>query len=93
MRQKKQNKNGQLFPRWCYDGIQHIPTVTYLGSRVRISKHKNIFSKGYHPNCFEEIFLITKVKNIVRWTYVIHGLNGEEVARIPYKKSCKLQNK
>ena len=57
-----------------------------MGSRVRISKHKNIFSKGYHPNCFDEIFLIKKVKNIVRWTYVIHRLNGEKVARISYKK-------
>ena len=32
---------------------------------VRISKYKNIFSKGYLPNWSEEIVIIDKVKNTV----------------------------
>ena len=44
---------------------------------VRISKYKNIFARGYVPNWFEEVFVITKVKNTVPWTYVIIGLKGE----------------
>ena len=44
---------------------------------VRISKYKNIFARGYVPNWFEEVFVITKVKNTVPWTYVIVGLKGE----------------
>ena len=34
-----------------------------VGDRVRISKDKNIFAKGYTPNWSEEVFVIKKVKN------------------------------
>ena len=50
-----------------------------IGDTVRIPKHKNIFAKGYVPNWCEEVFVITKVKNTLRWTYVISDLNGEEI--------------
>ena len=42
-----------------------------VGDHVRISKHKNIFAKGYAPNWSEEIFIINKIKNTVPWTYAI----------------------
>ena len=42
-----------------------------IGDTVRISKYRNIFPKGYVPNWFEEVFVITKVKNTVPWTHVI----------------------
>ena len=48
-----------------------------VGDRVRISKYKNIFTKGYTPNWSEEVFVIKKIKNTVPWTYVINDLNGE----------------
>ena len=35
---------------------------------VRISKCKNISSKGYGPNWSEEVFVIKKVKNTLPWT-------------------------
>ena len=41
------------------------------GDYVRISKCKIIFAKGYTPNWSEDVFVIEKVKNTVRWTYVI----------------------
>ena len=41
-----------------------------VGDHVRISKYKNIFSKGYTPNWSEEVFVIKKIKNKVPWTYV-----------------------
>ena len=44
------------------------------GYHVRILKYKNIFVKGYVPNWSEEVFVITKVKNTVPWTYVIRVL-------------------
>ena len=31
-----------------------------VGDFVRISKHKNIFAKGYTPNWYEEVFVIKK---------------------------------
>ena len=50
-----------------------------IGDTVRISKHKNIFPKGYTLNWSEEIFVIKKVKNTVPWTSVISDLNGNEI--------------
>ena len=54
---------------------------------VRISKFKSIFAKCYVPNWSEEVFVITKVKSTVSWTYVISDLNGEKIVRIFYKKN------
>ena len=39
--------------------------------RVRISKYKNIFAKGYMPNWSEEVFVIKKIKNTVPWTTLL----------------------
>ena len=55
-----------------------------VGDNVRISKYKNIFVKGYVPNCYEEVFLTTKVKNTVPWIYVISDLNREVIVRTFY---------
>ena len=60
-----------------------------IGDHVRFSKYKNIFTKGYMPNWSEEVFIITKIKNIVPWTYIVNDLNGEEVIEIIMKKNCK----
>ena len=57
-----------------------------VGDQVRISKHKNVFIKGYVSNCSEEVFVIEKVKNTLPWTYVISDLKGEEIVKIFYKK-------
>ena len=60
-----------------------------VGDHVRISKYKNIFAKGYAPNWSEEVFVVSKIKNTVPWTYVVSDLNGEEITGSFYEK--KLQ--
>ena len=40
-----------------------------VGDHVGISKYKNIFGKGYTPNWSDEVFVVSKVKNTVPWTY------------------------
>ena len=45
-----------------------------VGDLVRISKHENIFAKGYNTNWSEEDFMIKKVKNTVPWTCGITDL-------------------
>ena len=50
-----------------------------VGDRVRISKFKNIFAKGYTPNWSKEIFVVNKIKNTVPWTYELKDLNGEDI--------------
>ena len=32
-----------------------------IGDIVRVSSYKNIFAKGYNPNCSEEVFVIKKI--------------------------------
>ena len=59
---------------------------------VRISKYKNIFAKGYMSNWSEEIFIISKIKNTVPWTYVLNDLNGEEIIGTFYEKESQATN-
>ena len=63
-----------------------------VDDRVRISKYKNIFAKGYTPNWSEEIFVIKKAKNTVPWTYVINDLNSEEIMGTFYEKELQKTN-
>ena len=63
-----------------------------VGDRVRISKYKNFFAKGYMPNWSEGVFVIKKVKNTVPWTYFINDLNGEEIIRTFYEKELQKTN-
>ena len=63
-----------------------------IGDHVRISKYKNIFAKGYMPNWSEEIFIISKTKNTVPWTYVLNDLNGEEIIGTFYEKELQATN-
>ena len=50
-----------------------------VGDRVRISKFKNIFAKGYTPNWSKEIFIVDKINDKVPYTYNLKDLNGEEI--------------
>ena len=34
----------------------------------------------------KEVFVISKIKNTVPWTYVIYDLNGDEIAGTFYEK-------
>ena len=63
-----------------------------VGDRVRISKYKNIFAKGYTLNWSEEVFVIKKVKNTVPWTYVIKDLNDEEIIGTFHEKELQKSN-
>ena len=64
-----------------------------VGDWVRISKHKNIFAKGYTQNWSEKVFVVSKIKNTVPWTYVISDLNGEPITGRFDKKNWKKQIK
>ena len=75
-----------------YINIGNIDPKFKVGDRVRISKYKNIFPKGYTPNWSEEIFVIRKIKNTVPWTYIINDLNGEEIIGRFYEKELQKTN-
>ena len=50
-----------------------------VDDRVRISKFKNIFAKGYTPNWSSEIFIVDKVNDTVPYMYNLKDLNNEEI--------------
>ena len=50
-----------------------------VGDKVRISKKKELFEKGYTTRWTEEIFTITKIKRTSPKTYKIADLKGEEI--------------
>ena len=52
------------------------PTLQ-VGNYVRISKYRHIFAKGYTPNWSEEVFVLSKIKNSISWTYFINNFKGE----------------
>ena len=60
-----------------------------VGDHVRVLKYRTFFSKGYTLNCSEEIFVISKTKNTLPWTYVINDLNGEETIGTFYEKELQ----
>ena len=89
-------------------GWNHIKDNTYIdfkkqvnnrdpkfkvGDHVRIYKSKKIsFATGYTPNFSEEVFIISKIKNTVPWTYVINDLNGKEIIGTFYEKELERTN-
>ena len=64
-----------------------------VGDRDRISKYKIIFAKEYTQNWSEEVFVVSKTKNTVLWSYVISDLNGEPKLEVFMKKNLKNQIK
>ena len=41
------------------------------------------------PNWSEEIFINSKIKNTVPWTYVLNDLTGEEIIGTFYEKELQ----
>ena len=50
-----------------------------VDDRVRISRYKNIFAKGYTPNWSKEIFIVDKINDTVPYMYNLKDLNDEEI--------------
>ena len=63
-----------------------------VSDHVKIYKYKNIFAKGYIQDLSEEVFIVSKIKNTVPWTYVTNNLNGEEIIGTFYEKELEKTN-
>ena len=63
-----------------------------IDDMVRISKYKNIFAKGYIPNCSEEVFVIKKVKDTLPWRCITNYLRKKFLECFT-KTNCKKQIK
>ena len=65
------------------------PKKFKVGDRVRISKKKKIFEKGFTPNWREELFIIKEVKPTIPVTYSIVDLNGENIKGTFYQQELQ----
>ena len=60
-----------------------------VGVHVRISKHKNIFAKGYTPNWSEEILLLKKLKTQFQGHMSLMILMVKKLLEHFMKMNCK----
>ncbi len=58
---------------------RHYQNVYKVGEKVRISKYKHIFTKGYTPNYTTEVFTISKVQNTLPKTYILEDETGKKI--------------
>ena len=77
---EKQNENKvymTLYPDEVDRG--NIKHKFKVGDKVRITKKKSIFEKGYTPRWTEEIFTVSELRYTDPPTYKITDMNGEEI--------------
>lgn len=86
---KKQNEPTvyrNLYP--LVMNLKIYPKFT-VGDKVRISKKKYIFDKGYTPSWTEEIFTISKIQLTHPPTYKITDFNGEDIIGTFYEQELQ----
>ena len=90
---KKKNEN--LVWRNLYDRTTERKRLAFespkyaIGDKVRITKKKRQFEKGYTPNWTEEIFTISKIQYTKPITYKIIDFNDEEIEGTFYEQELQ----
>jgi hypothetical protein len=60
-----------------------------VGDKVRITKKKKTFEKGYTPRWTEEIFTVSKIQYTDPITYKITDMNGEDIQGTFYEQELQ----
>ena len=63
-----------------------------VGNKVRITKKKKTFEKGYTTNWTEEIFTVIKVQATIPFTYKIEDTRGEQIHGTFYEEELQKTN-
>ena len=70
----------QVFKKLYTDKVKSKSIPKFLvGDKVRISRKKKTFEKGFTPNWTEELFTINEVKKTIPPTYIIQDMKGEVI--------------
>jgi transposase InsO family protein len=77
-----------------YSNIKPITTTNKfkVGDRVRITKYKKHFEKGYTPKWTKEIFIVEEVNNTNPITYKLKDLNDEPILGSFYTEELQKTN-
>ena len=68
-----------------------IEKISNLKLVIASEYHKNIFAKGYTQN-WSKVFVISKLKNTVLWTYNSSDLSGKLIDRAFYEIELQKTN-
>ena len=66
LKRKSTDVKGSIYFDFGSENNEKIPKFE-VGENVRISKYKEIFTKGYTPNCCKEDIVIKEVKDTLQW--------------------------
>ena len=88
----KRENTANVFKALYEEEKPTVPPKFKVGDRVRITKKKNIFAKGFTPNWKDEIFIITKIKPTKPTTYIIKDERGEELGGTFYEPELQLSH-
>lgn len=82
MKPKNVNSKNEkhVLQRFCKAQAPVKKTKFRRGDKVRISKFKNVFAKGYTPNWTTEIFTIDQVKKTNPVTFILKDYQDEPIA-------------
>ena len=84
---------GQVRNNLYGDMLQSSKTVKpkfAVGDRVRFSKYKSKFNRGFTPNFTKEIFTITEILNTTQITYRIKDSENEPIIRSFYREELSI---
>ena len=76
---KKKNEGTVYFSLYGNMDTSSSKPKIKIGDKVRISKYKHIFQKGYLANWTEEVFTVDKIQYTNPITYKLKDLNNEEI--------------
>lgn len=85
----KKNESAVWMNLYGSEPAQKINFKFKVGDKVRITKKKSIFEKGYTPRWTEEVFTVSQVQYIDPPTYKITDNNGEEIQGTFYEQELQ----
>lgn len=87
------DSNEHLLLNSVYNNPKIVSKSKYkIGQRVRISKWKHVFDKGYTPNWTTEIFKIAKIQCTYPTTYKLEDYKGNSISGGFYEYELQLAN-
>ena len=86
---EKKNENTVWMKLDGNETIHQIKPKFAVGDKVRITKKKTMFEKGYTPRWTEEIFTVSQVQYTDPSTYKITDFNGEEIKGTFYEQELQ----
>jgi hypothetical protein len=89
--QKLENRKKVFKNLYGKNNAKRLPKFR-IGDRVRITKKKNTFDKGFTPNWTDEIFTISQIKPTIPITYAIKDVRGEELDGSFYEEELQLSH-